>query len=134
MTAARQEAQRTTEEAFRELVEGYSNLAHSVALRMLRNTQDAEDAVQEAFIYAYRAFSTFKGKSKVSTWLYRIVVNTCLMKLRKEKTRAKYLAETGYNDAIVRDWSSDPELTAMNGECRTSAIMGHIWEVENPRI
>ena len=89
---------------FSEMVENYADFAYNVAYRMLRNVEDAEDAVQEAFISAYRAFSTFKGQSKVSTWLYRIVVNACLMKIRKEKSRTKYFFETGYNDAVIQDW------------------------------
>lgn len=88
------------------------------AERDLAIAEDAEDAVQEAFISAYRAFSTFKGQSKLSTWLYRIVVNACLMKIRKEKARSKYLLETGYNDAVVTDWGNHPEEAAINSELR----------------
>ncbi len=106
------------EQAFSEVVENYSDFAYNVAYRMLRNVEDAEDAVQEAFISAYRAFSRFKGQSKVSTWLYRIVVNACLMKIRKEKARAKYVFETGYNDAVVQGLGEDPERAAINGELR----------------
>ena len=109
---------RTTEIDFSEIVEGYSDSAYQIALRMLENAADAEDAVQEAFKSAYRAFSNFQGQSKVTTWLYRIVVNACLMKISKEKSRAKYLTETGYDDAVVHDWRNDPEKAAMNAELR----------------
>lgn len=109
---------RTTEEEFSDIVEKYSDPAYQVALRILRNAADAEDAVQEAFMSAYQAFSNFKGQSMVTTWLYRIVVNACLMKIRKEKTRAKYLTETGYHDAVIHDWRNDPEKAAMNTELR----------------
>ncbi len=107
-----------SEQAFSQVVEDYADFAYNVAFRMLRNQEDAEDAVQEAFISAYRSFARFKGESKVSTWLYRIVVNACLMKIRKEKSRSKYLVETGYNDEIVSDWGNDPEDAAMNSELR----------------
>ena len=103
---------------FSQVVEEYVDFAYNVAYRMLRNVEDAEDAVQEAFISAYRSYGTFKGESKVSTWLYRIVVNACLMKIRKEKSRSKYLVETGYNDEIISDWGNDPEQAAVNGELR----------------
>ena len=106
------------EEQFNEVVEAHSSMAYNIALRMLRNTADAEDAVQEAFISAYRAFPKFKGQSKVSTWLYRIVVNACLMKIRKDKNQAKYLTDTGYDDVAVRDWTSDPEAVTLNGDLR----------------
>ena len=108
------------ERAFTEIVEQYSDLAYSVAFRMLRNVEDAEDAVQEAYISAFKALPKFKGQSKLSTWLYRIVVNACLMKIRKEKSRAKYISEKDYNDAIVYDWKNDPEDAAVNSELRST--------------
>ena len=109
-----------TEAPFSTLVEEYSNLAYHVALRMLHNPQDAEDAVQDAFVSAYKALASFKGQSKLSTWLYRIVVNACLMKIRKNKTRQKYFTDTGYDDAIVYDWDNNPEKTARNNEIRNA--------------
>ena len=127
MTSFEQKSYRTREERleeqFSEIVEAYSNMAYNIALRMLRNTADAEDAVQEAFISAYRAFPKFKGQSKVSTWLYRIVVNACLMKIRKEQVRSKYLTNTGYDDSLVPNWRdadspNEPERAALNSELR----------------
>ena len=112
------------ERSFNEIVEQYSDLAYSVAFRMLRNAEDAEDAVQEAYISAFKALPHFKGQSKLSTWLYRIVVNTCLMKIRKEKSRAKYISEKDYDDAIVYDWKNDPEEEAVNSELRSTLETG----------
>ena len=116
--------QAAADQAFSQVVEDYADFAYNVAFRMLRNTEDAEDAVQEAFISAYRSFHRFKGESKVSTWLYRIVVNACLMKIRKEKSRSKYLTETGYNDAVIQDWGNDPEQAAVNSELRDQVESG----------
>ena len=110
--------QGTIEEIFSEIVEQYSGMAYSVAYRMLNNAHDAEDAVQEAFISAYRALPSFKRQSKYSTWLYRIVVNACLMKIRKEESRSRYLTNAGYEDMEVADWSQDPEDAAVNTELR----------------
>lgn len=112
------------ERSFTEIVEQYSDLAYSVAFRMLRNAEDAEDAVQEAYISAFRALPNFKGQSKLSTWLYRIVVNACLMKIRKDKSRAKYLSEKAFDDAIVYDWKNDPEDAAVNSELRSMLESG----------
>ena len=109
---------RTTEIEFCEIVERYSDSANRIALRMLHNAADADDAVQEAFMSAYRGFSNFEGQSKVTSWLYRIVVNACLMKIRKENSRAKYITETGYDDAVIYDRRNDPEKTAVNAELR----------------
>lgn len=112
------------DEAFSRVVEDYADFAYGVAYRMLRSVHDAEDAVQEAFISAYRSYHRFKGQSKVSTWIYRIVVNTCLMKIRKEKSRSKYLTESNYDDAIVVDWGNHPEQSAINSELRTVVEAG----------
>ncbi len=112
------------ERQFTEIVEQYSDLAYSVAFRMLRNAEDAEDAVQEAYISAFKALPNFKGQSKLSTWLYRIVVNACLMKIRKDKSRAKYLSEKAYDDAIVYDWKNNPEDAAVNSELRSMLESG----------
>ena len=112
------------ERQFTEIVEQYSDLAYSVALRMLRNVEDAEDAVQEAYISAFKALPNFKGQSKLSTWLYRIVVNACLMKIRKDKSKAKYLSEKTFDDAIVYDWKNDPEEAAVNSELHSMLESG----------
>lgn len=112
------------EQQFTEIVEQYSDLAYSVAFRMLRNAEGAEDAVQEAYISAFKALPNFKCQSKLSTWLYRIVVNACLMKIRKEKSRAKYISENLFNDALVYDWKNDPEEAAVNSELRSTLESG----------
>ncbi|MEK7874551.1 MAG: sigma-70 family RNA polymerase sigma factor [Chloroflexota bacterium] len=102
---------------FRELVEKYTSMVYSVALRMLGNTQDAEDATQETFLSAFKSLKSFRGQSSLSTWLYRIAVNACLMKLRKEKS-AHYLVDTGYEDMDIPDREPGPERAAINNELR----------------
>lgn len=59
----------------------------AAAKRMLRNEPDAEDAVQDAFIAAFRSLNGFSGQCRVGTWLHRIVVNACLMKLRTTRRK-----------------------------------------------
>ena len=76
--------------------------------------------MQEAYISAFKALPNFKGQSKLSTWLYRIVVNACLMKIRKEKSRAKYISENLFDDALVYDQKNDPEDAAVNSELRST--------------
>ncbi|PKB71188.1 MAG: hypothetical protein BZY87_06880 [SAR202 cluster bacterium Io17-Chloro-G6] len=124
MPVRNESASADLERQFTEIVEQYSDLAYSVAFRMLRNAEDAEDAVQEAYISALKALPNFKGQSKLSTWLYRIVVNACLMKIRKDKSRAKYLSEKSFDDAIVYDWKNDPEEAAVNSELRSMLESG----------
>ena len=67
---------------FEQLVDDFTPRLLSVAKRFLRNDEDAADAVQDAFLAAFVSRHRFKGESSVYTWLYRIVVNVCLMKLR----------------------------------------------------
>ncbi len=73
--------------AFEHLVHAYEKNVYNLALRSLGNPQDAEDVTQEAFLKAYRSLSSFRGDSKFSVWLYRIVSNLCLDLLRAKQRR-----------------------------------------------
>lgn len=73
-------------EAFAQLVLRHQTRAYRVALRMLGNPADAEDAAQEAFLAAWRALDRFRFDSSFSTWLQRIVVNRCLNMLRARRS------------------------------------------------
>ena len=73
--------------AFEELVRSYEKTVYQLALRILGNREDAEDATQEVFLKAYRSLSRFQGDSKFSVWLYRIVTNQCTDMLRARKRR-----------------------------------------------
>lgn len=83
-------------DAFSPLVEAYQKNIYNLALRMTGNPEDALDMAQEAFIRAYNSLSSFRGDSKFSVWLYRIVSNVCLDFLRARKGRtAVSLSQTG---------------------------------------
>ncbi|MCF8715057.1 RNA polymerase sigma factor [Joostella atrarenae] len=69
--------------AFSYFVDTYQDLAFTVAIRILKNREEAEDVVQDAFIKCYHSLRSFKGDSKFSTWLYRIVYHSALDKCRK---------------------------------------------------
>lgn len=71
--------------AFDQLVERHSAAAYRVALRMLGDPGDAQDAVQDAFVEVWRSLGSFRGDSAFTTWLYRIVVNRCLRVLRRRR-------------------------------------------------
>lgn len=73
--------------AYEELVLAYEKNVYNLALRMVGNAQDAEDMAQEAFLKAYNSLSGFRGDSKFSVWLYRIVNNVCLDHLRRQNRR-----------------------------------------------
>ncbi|WP_130736271.1 RNA polymerase sigma factor [Flavobacterium sp. J27] len=71
--------------AFRDLIEFHKNVSLTLACSILKDQNVAEDAVQMAFISVYHKLHTFKQKSKFSTWLYRIVVNTSYNMLKQQK-------------------------------------------------
>lgn len=89
---------------FGHLVDRYKDRAMTLAVRMLRNREDAEEAVQDGFVRAYNGLNNFEGSAKFSTWFYRIVYNVCLSRISKRKDDfERFDAET--NDIVdVRDW------------------------------
>ncbi len=86
------------ESACELLVREHTGRLLAVARRYVRNEEDARDAVQEAFISAFRSIGRFQGGSSISTWLHRIAINACLMKLRS----ARRHAETSIEDLLPR--------------------------------
>jgi RNA polymerase sigma-70 factor (ECF subfamily) len=74
-------------DAYETLVRTYTPRLLAVARRMLPTDEDARDAVQDAFLNAFRSIDRFEGQAKVSTWLHRIVVNAALMKLRTRRRK-----------------------------------------------
>ncbi len=73
--------------AFAELVRRHSERLWSLALRTLRNREEAEDALQEALVSAFRRADSFRGDAAVTTWLHRVVVNACLDRVRRNAVR-----------------------------------------------
>lgn len=71
--------------AFSEIYERYHSKIFRLALRITRNFQDAEDVVQECFMRAFVNLDSFSGKSKLSTWLWRIAINAALMRIRRRR-------------------------------------------------
>ncbi|HSL93582.1 MAG TPA: sigma-70 family RNA polymerase sigma factor [Bacillota bacterium] len=113
--------------AFEELVERYQQKVFNIAFRMSGNQEDALDLSQESFLRAYRALHRFKGQSAFSTWLFRIVNNTCIDALRKRKrqplvvmsTDAAIETEEGeYQIEFPAPESETPEEQAMSKELR----------------
>ncbi len=72
-------------DAFEELTRRHQGRGYAVAVRMLGDTHDAQDVVQDAFIAAWRGLAGFQGDSQFGTWFYRILVNQCLMSRRRRK-------------------------------------------------
>ncbi len=80
-----QRAQSGDEQAFATLFQTHKKRVYSVCLLMTKDVADAEDLTQEAFMQVFRSVGSFRGDSAFSTWLYRVAVNTVLMKLRRRK-------------------------------------------------
>ncbi len=72
-------------EAFGLLVNKYKDLVFSLALRMVRHREEAEEVAQDVFLKIFRALPKFRQKAKFSTWMYRIAYNECISRLRKKK-------------------------------------------------
>jgi RNA polymerase sigma factor (sigma-70 family) len=70
---------------FALLVEKHKNIAFTLALRITKNREDAEEVAQDAFLKTYRSLGTFKHEARFSTWLYKIVYRTAISKLRKKQ-------------------------------------------------
>jgi len=112
--------------AYESLVREHSPRMLAVARRMLGNEEDAADALQEAFVSAFRAIGTFDGRSRLSTWLHRVVVNACLMKLRKERRREARQIESmlprfkddGHAVNASTMWPGSPGGAAHSGDVR----------------
>jgi RNA polymerase sigma-70 factor, ECF subfamily len=107
-------AQEGDADAFASLFHAHKAKVYSVCLRMTNNTAEAEDLTQDAFLQVFRKLATFRGDSALSTWLYRIAVNTVLMHFRKKALRQVSLDEPYNQDAKVvrREYGSrDDRLT-----------------------
>ncbi len=107
-------AQQGDSDAFASLFHTHKAKIYSVCLRMTNNTAEAEDLTQDAFLQVFRKLATFRGDSALSTWLYRIAVNTVLMHFRKKALRQISLDEPMSQDAktVRREYGSRDDRLA----------------------
>jgi len=95
--------------SYASLVAKYKNLVFSIVLKIINNREDAEEVSQDVFLKAYQSLSTFEGKSKFSTWLYRIAYNAAISKARKKKVEMVAIEET-----VITNYSTDEVGRNMN--------------------
>ena len=106
------------ERAFTTLVRTYERRVFALVLRMIGNRAEAEDLAQEVFVQVFKAIGSFRGESKLSTWIYRIAVNLC-------KNRSKYLR--------VRHSGQEEQLEALQERAALGDAKGaNVANVERP--
>lgn len=112
-------------ESFETLIRNHQTYAYNIAYRMVGNEEDAKDAAQEALIKVFKNLESFKGDSAFSTWLYRIVMNTCKDLLRKRKPNEisidkGYETDNGEVQMEIEDNSNDPVTMYEQQEVRVT--------------
>lgn len=111
--------------AFSALMEQHFAMIYNLALRMSGNPDDASDLTQEVMIKLFKNIGAFEGKSKFSTWVYRVASNTCLDELRKIKRKktvsldAEYETEDGSVGYEAEDTAPTPDVSAERSELKT---------------
>lgn len=97
-------------QAFEELIRLHGGPLLRLARRFLGNEEDARDALQDAMLAVHRSIATFEGTAMLSTWLHRIVVNACLMRLRAKRRRP----EESDIDSLLPAFIEDGHQTVRN--------------------
>lgn len=85
-----EQLQQGDESAFKKLVDDWQDMVYNTALGIVKHADDADDITQEVFIQAYKSISSFKGDSKLSTWLYRITLSKALDHEKKKKRKKRF--------------------------------------------
>ena len=117
------EAQQGDTRAFDELVVRYREKVYRLSYKILRNEDDAAEALQDAFTSAFRGLKNFKAESTFSTWLYRVATNASLMKYRKRRDDHLSLeqSQSPQRDAeplAIPDWSQQPLEELLDAETK----------------
>jgi RNA polymerase sigma-70 factor (ECF subfamily) len=116
--------------ALEEVMEQFAPRVHRLAYGITRNEADAEEVVQDVFLRLFRKIDTFEGRSALGTWIYRIAVNTALIKRRGKRATLEVLLEDhlptfkedghreGDRAMLLADWSDTPEEELLSSEAR----------------
>jgi RNA polymerase sigma-70 factor (ECF subfamily) len=133
--------------AFEEIYRVHAGRLFSVACRLLGNTADAEDLLQEIFLSAHRKLDTFRGESALGTWLYRLATNLCLDHLRSRAGRSSQLTDSLDDEPGLFDTSSgslaERTVTRMDLEralarlpdgCRAAFVLHDIEGLEHREV
>ena len=127
------------ESAFKTIVENCQLLVYNTALGIVQNAEDAEDLTQDVFVQVHESIGSFKGDSKLSTWLYRITTSKSLDHLRKKKTKKRFgimqnLFGSSQNEAVEKPDFNHPGVKFENKE-KAAILFKAIKQLpENQRI
>jgi len=100
--------------AFAYLINKYKNMTYTIAIKIVKSHEDAEEVAQDSFLKAYEKLNTFKGNAKFSTWLYTIVYRNAITKIRKKK-----VTTTDIDNYVIDNHSEGddfPQLEALKNE------------------
>ena len=97
-------------QAFGLLIQKHQRLVYTLALRMLKNPEEAQEAAQDTFVKVYQSLSGFEGKSKFTTWMYRVVYNECVGRLRKTKRHVTWVEDIMDNPDEPADFLDGLEI------------------------
>jgi RNA polymerase sigma-70 factor, ECF subfamily len=115
--------------AFEELVDRHEDRLYRVAMRLLRNENDAREVLQDALVSAWQNLDSFAGRAQFGSWIYRVTVNAALMLLRSRRRRPTVsvdeLSPTALDEAVQdshlvggSDWSKRPDEQLQSGELK----------------
>ena len=100
--------------SFAHLINKYKDMSYTLAMKIVKNHEDAEEVAQDSFLKAYEKLDSFKGDSKFSTWLYTIVYRNSITKIRKKK-----VATSDIDDYVMDNYSEgseSPQIDAIKSE------------------
>lgn len=100
--------------AFAYLINKYKDMTYTLAMKVVKNHEDAEEVAQDSFLKAYEKLNTFKGNAKFSTWLYTIVYRSAITKIRKKK-----VTTSDIDDYVIQNHSEGkefPQIEAMKND------------------
>ncbi|CAC9973686.1 RNA polymerase sigma factor [Flavobacterium panici] len=106
--------------AFAVLVDRYKDMIFTLALKMVKNREEAEEVSQDTFIKIYSSLNKFKGESKFSTWIYKIAYNTCLDRLKKSKKDDFNISIDDFSSHLIK--TMDTALSALEDKERKQTI------------
>ncbi len=112
--------------AFRDIVDLFSGRVFNLAVKMLGNRHDAEEAVQDVFMRIHSSLDDFRGESSLSTWIWRITVNVCLTKRKKSSLGAVSLDESGIDPPDGRVENSSRQEKSVYARERREILEGCI--------